>query len=110
MKFFNLFGESKFGKSKPRHHMNVEGDFYVEKDACTLCGAPETEAMSLMSNSDEGCYFIRQPQTPEEIDWAINAVAASCVGAVRYGGTNQEIIKRLYELGSADECDYKLKE
>ncbi len=90
--------------------MNVAGDFYVEENACILCGVPEVESNGLMSHSNEGCYFIKQPQTPEEMEWAINAVAVSCISAVRYGGTNQKIIKRLYELGLKDECDCKLEE
>jgi len=92
-----------------RHELNVEGDFYVEKDSCILCGAPEVEAMGLMAHSDGGCYFIRQPETEEEIEQSINAIAVSCVSAVRYGGTDQIIIKKLYSLNLESECDYKLK-
>lgn len=102
----NIFGSTK--KSRPRHSLNVPGDFYVEKDGCTLCGAPEVEAHGLMANSDEGCYFIRQPQTEEEIEHAINAITVSCVSAVRYGGTDQKIIKKLHDLGSGTECDNPL--
>lgn len=94
---------------RPRHELNVEGDFYVEKDSCILCGAPEVEALGLMAHSDGGCYFIRQPETDEEIEQAINAIAVSCVSAVRYGGIDQKIIKKLYSLNLESECDYKLK-
>ncbi|PXY43586.1 hypothetical protein [Flavobacterium hydrophilum] len=114
--FKNIFGH----RSKPtststliacraRHELNASGDFYVEKNGCTLCGAPEAEAEGLIGHSENGCYFIRQPQTEEEIEQAINAIAVSCVSAVRYGGTDQKIIKRLYELDLATECDHKLK-
>jgi hypothetical protein len=106
--FKNLFRHSP--KYRHRHQLNAPGDFYVEKDSCTLCGAPEVEAMGLMGHSDEGCYFIRQPETEEEIEQAINAIAVSCVAAVRYGGTDQKIIKRLYEKDLATECDHKLQE
>lgn len=97
-------------KAKARHHLNVPGDFYTEKDACTLCGAPEDQAMGLMKSSYEGCYFVRQPQTEQEIEYAITAVAVSCVGAVRYGGTDLEIIKKLHALGSENECDHFIPE
>lgn len=108
MSFFKkIFGQTT--KCRPRHPLNVPGDFYVEKDACTLCGAPEAEAQGLIGNSDEGCYFLRQPRTEEEIEHAINAVAVSCVSAVRYGGTDQKIIKRLHDLGSGSECDNPLR-
>lgn len=62
-----------------------------------------------MGQSDEGCYFIKQPETDQEIEQAINTIAVSCVSAVRYGGTDQKIIKRLYDLKLESECDYKLK-
>ncbi|MBB2145393.1 hypothetical protein GM921_07855 [Pedobacter sp. LMG 31464] len=110
--FKNLFRSSTNSNPKyltgprPRHELNVQGDFYVEKDSCTLCGAPEVEAMGLMAHSAGGCYFIRQPETEEEIEQAINAIAVSCVSAVRYGGTDQKIIKRLYALKLESECDY----
>lgn len=95
-------------RKKPRHPLNARGDFYVEENACTLCGAPEVEAGGMMGHSTEGCYFIRQPQTEEEIEQAINAIAVSCVGAVRYGGKNQKIIRKLYDIGHEKECDYLL--
>ena len=72
-------------------------------------GASEVEAMGLMAYSGGGCYFIWQPETEEEIEQAINTIAVSCVSAVRYGGTDQKIIKRLYSLNLESECDYKLK-
>lgn len=112
--FKNLFRHSTNASPKnskgprSRHELNVEGDFYVEKDSCILCGAPEVEAMGLMAHSDGGCYFVRQPETEEEIEQAINAIAVSCVSAVRYGGTDQKIIKKLYSLNLESECDYKL--
>jgi hypothetical protein len=54
------------------------------------------------------CYFRRQPQTPEEIEQAIRAISISEVQALRYGGVDQAIIRRLHELGSADCCDHPL--
>lgn len=102
-----LFGHSS--KSRPRHPLNAAGDFYVEKDSCILCGAPEVEAIGLMGHSDDGCYFTRQPKTEAEIELAIDAIAVSCVAAVRYGGTDQKIIKRLYDRDLATECDHELQ-
>ncbi len=102
-----IFGHTS--NSKPRHILNAVGDFYVERDSCTLCGAPEAEAIGLIGHSDDGCYFIRQPETDEEIEQAINAIAVSCVSAVRYGGTDLKIIKRLYDLNLATECDHELR-
>lgn len=105
--FRKLFKQTPIVKA--RHPLNAPGDFYMEKDVCILCGAPEDQAMGLMKSSDEGCYFVRQPETEQEIDYAINAVTVSCIGAVRYGGVDQDIIKKLYDLGSQNECDHFLE-
>jgi hypothetical protein len=96
-----------------RYPENVEGDFYVENQVCITCGAPEAEAPDLIEHSkkDYGhCYFKKQPETPDEIERAIQAMAVSCIAGIRYCGKNVTIIKRIYELGLQAECDYKLSE
>ena len=82
-----------------RSPKNVQGPFYVVKDACISCRAPEAEARGLMLYDEEqsSCFFERQPTTPEEEDRAIRAVWASCCGAVRYGGTDSKVVARLEE-------------
>jgi len=87
---------------------NVPGDFYVQCDSCILCGAPEAEAPDLMEMTDTGCYFKKQPETEEETARAINALTVSCISAVRYRGTNEEILKKIIDLGGKEECDYFL--
>jgi hypothetical protein len=64
------------------------------------CRAPEAEARGLMSYDEEhsSCFFERQPTTPEEEYRAIRAVCASCCGAVRYGGTDPNVIARVESL------------
>jgi hypothetical protein len=70
-----------------RHPLNAEGDFFVEYDMCLACDAPYSEAPELMAyDEDMHCYFKRQPQTPEEVESAINAVRVSCIEAVLYDG------------------------
>ncbi|WP_316785214.1 hypothetical protein [Pedobacter frigiditerrae] len=81
------------------------GDFYVQCDSCTLCGAPEAEAPDLMEMGEFGCYFKKQPESEEETERAINALAVSCISAVRYRGTDKEILKKIIDLGGKDECD-----
>lgn len=95
--------------SLDRHPRNSQGPFYVANGECISCGAPESEAQDLMSHDDGGhCYFVRQPESPEEVEQAIHATWASCCGAVRYGGKDAEIIRKLAILGSYDSCDEKL--
>lgn len=76
---------------------------------CLSCGLPETEASDLLAplNDDNlDTYFVRQPVTPEEVEAACWAIKVCCVSALRYGGTDVEIIKR---LGNDPEyCDYLL--
>ena len=83
---------------------NAPGAFYVENGECICCGAPEDAAPNLMAH-DGGdgllryhCYFKQQPATSEELDQAINAILLSCCGAVRYGGSDPVIKKRISEL------------
>lgn len=88
---------------------NAQGDFYVENQACTACGAPQFAAPDLIDHSKREyghCFFKKQPQTPEEIGRAIHAMKVSCVGGIRYGGKNEAILQRLYNLGLEKECDH----
>lgn len=93
-----------------RHPENVAGPFYVERDCCRACEAPCYEAPDLMSASnssreDAGCFFRKQPATSEEVERACNAVSVSCTKAVRYGGDDPGILRRLYESGDFGSCD-----
>jgi len=93
-----------------RFYENSQGDFYVVSGVCTSCGAPQAEAPDLIDHSkieDGHCYFKKQPETDEEIERAINAIAVSCISGLRYGGTNENILKRLYEIGEGEQCDHK---
>ncbi|MDO7849452.1 hypothetical protein Q5H92_24015 [Hymenobacter sp. M29] len=85
----------------------VQGDFYNDGD-CLICGAPHAEAPTLIDYTPDGrCYFKQQPQNEVELDQAICALWVSCIGAIRYRGTDEAILKRLYENGLADSCDYQ---
>lgn len=90
-----------------RFALNAAGDFYVADGMCMACTAPEHEAPDLMTHQpgSDHCYFRRQPETAEEVERAVMAVAVSCCGAVRYGGTDPAVIHRLRQLGSAGMCD-----
>jgi len=100
-------------KKRKAYEENAPGPFYVEKDTCLICRAPEHEAPTLMGYledphgdaKNEHCYFKKQPVTPDEVDQAIKAVRVSCCGALRYSGRNGEIISKLKALGLADRCD-----
>ena len=47
--------------AKTPHPLNAVGDFYVERDCCTLCGVPRDVAPDLFSYDDTGCWVARQP-------------------------------------------------
>jgi hypothetical protein len=96
-----------------RFPLNAPGDFYVEDNMCIACTAPEHEATDLMGHySDDSvcyhCYFKRQPNTAEEMERAIRAVEVGCCGAVRYGGKDPQIIRRLNTVWHRDACDHEL--
>jgi len=59
-----------------------------------------------MGFDPDHCYFKKQPQSDDETNQAILAVWASCCGAVRYGGEDTDILRRLAELGDKDSCDH----
>ena len=89
-------------KEQKQHPLNAEGDFFVEYDTCLACDAPYSEAPELMEYDENmHCYFKRQPQTPEEVEHAVNAVRVSCIEAVLYKGNDPEILKRIRELPCA---------
>ncbi|MBX3257457.1 MAG: ferredoxin [Chitinophagaceae bacterium] len=108
MSFFKKLNQTTLG----RYPENSKGDFYVEDGVCTSCGAPEAEAPDLIEHSkfEYGhCYFKKQPETDDEIERAINAIAVSCISGLRYSGTDEKILKRLYEIGEGEQCDHKPK-
>ena len=99
-----------------RFPLNVEGDFYTSGTQdrngkwcgdCLACALPEQEAPTLLAplgGDRYDTYFIKQPETEEELQQAISAADVCCVGAVRYGGKNKIIINRMLP----DTCDFKI--
>ena len=91
--------------TRHRFRKNVPGPFYTTGD-CLACDAPEHEAPDLLAplignNSDT--YFVRQPSTPDEVERACRALEVCCVAALRYGGSDPNIIRRLGN--EPDYCD-----
>ena len=83
--------------SKHRHPANVPGQWYTTGE-CMACGAPEAEAPTLfapLEGENFDTYFVRQPETTVEVEQACRAAKACCVNAVRYGGRDRQIIRRL---------------
>lgn len=106
----NIFKKIFKKKLLDRYPENSEGDFYVQNGVCISCRAPESEAPDLIEHSklEYGhCYFKKQPKTQDEINRAINAIAVSCISGLRYAGKDEKILKRLYEMGESEQCDYK---
>ena len=94
---------------RERFWKNAPGPFYSLAGECMFCGAPEAEAPALLAPLEGGnhdTYFVRQPSTPEEVEQACRALEVCCVGALRYGGTDPAILRR---LGNDPEyCDHVL--
>jgi hypothetical protein len=95
-------------ESAPRFEKNAPGPFYGTGE-CTACGAPELEAPHLLApleGENYDTYFVRQPATPDEVEQACRALESCCVRALRYGGQDPAIIRR---LGNDPElCDHLL--
>jgi hypothetical protein len=91
-----------------RFKKKVPGPFYTSGE-CLACGAPEYMAPDLLAPLDDEnyeTYFLKQPTTPEEIERACQAIEVCCVDALRYGGNDPSIIKRLGNNPNC--CDYLL--
>jgi hypothetical protein len=72
-------------------------------------GAPEDQAPDLLApleGDNFDTYFIKQPTTPDEIERACRAIECCCVDALRYGGTDPAIIRRLGNTTA--NCDHLL--
>jgi hypothetical protein len=92
---------------------NVDGDFYVEDNCCTMCGVPESEAPTLFggfSEQDESedvqCYVKKQPETKEELEQMVNTIACAELACIRYCGKNSSIINKLKDLNEEGCIDY----
>jgi hypothetical protein len=87
---------------------NAPGPFYTTGE-CMACGAPEVEAPELLApleGDNYDTYFVRQPSTAAEVEQACRALEVCCVSALRYGGRDPSIIRR---LGNDPEyCDHVL--
>ena len=95
---------------KPRvpYKMNVPGDFYVEDGECLVCHVPESEAPDLIGadvGEYEHCFVKKQPETPEELERMFHAIRASCIGCLRYRGTDPRILKVFRDELGDDLCD-----
>ena len=91
------FGKVHLRPSRKRCPLNAPGPFYTMGE-CLACEAPESEAPDLLAPLTGGnytTYFVRQPETPEEVERACRAIEVCCVMDLRYGGTDRAIIERL---------------
>jgi uncharacterized protein (TIGR02996 family) len=104
-----VFVESGPPFAHPRRHpLNVPGPFYTTGD-CLWCGAPETQAPDLLAplaNRNGITHFVRQPETADEVERACSACRVCCVAALRYGGTDPLVIRRLGN--DPTYCDYTI--
>jgi len=86
-----------------RFPKNPPGDFYTTgycvdgqwSGDCLNCELPETQAPLVDT------YFLKQPENDEELSQAIAAANVCCVEAVRYGGKDKRIIRRV-DPGASD--------
>lgn len=80
-----------------RSPLNAPGPFY-SCDNCLACGLPEIEAPELLApleGDNYTTYFVKQPETAEEVEHACLAIRVCCVDDLRYGGQDRAIIERL---------------
>jgi len=81
------------------------GDFYVQNECCTACGVPQAIAPDLVGWTNEKyrqCYWIKQPETPGEIERAVEILHAQELGCHRYSGTDPLLLAKL----PVEDCDH----
>ncbi len=94
--------------------MNVEGPFYVT-EYCIICFTPPQAAPANMrehynpdrcdSCARSSCYVAKQPENDQELDQMIEAMDLSCVRAIRYCGSDSQVLEKLCARGLRDQCD-----
>ena len=62
---------------------NAPGDFYVEKDCCTLCGIPWHIAPELFGYDDNGCWVAHQPANADEHRKMLKVIDTQELGCIR---------------------------
>jgi hypothetical protein len=97
-----------------RESDNAPGGFYVIKGRCITCELPIAVAPNNVSynrcpkRKEDGslhCRVHKQPESDEEISAMVQAVAGSCVEAIRYCGTDARILAALRKIGAERQCD-----
>src|SRR5256885_10877404 len=96
------------GTAKTPHHRNAAGDFYVQRDCCTLCGVPWDVAPELFSYDDTGCWVARQPGGPTEEARMLEVFARQDLNCIRYRGRQPRILHALEQIGERRQCDHPI--
>jgi hypothetical protein len=90
---------------------NVAGDFYVEKDCCTMCDVPMVEAPELFTyaigadGQPDHCFVSRQPADESELKDMLSVIRCAEFRCVRYRGDDPTLLQRLIDRGESDVCD-----
>lgn len=90
------------------HPMNVDGPFYVGDGCCTLCDLPRTDApdMFRVTEEQDNCYVYKQPETEDELNRMIGALAAAETACIRCRSKDPTLLERLRAIGEEDPCDF----
>ena len=89
---------------------NVPGDFYVERDCCTLCDVPRTIAPDLFTYAGrtdgyEHCYVSKQPENRTELDAMLKVIQCAELQCIHYRGADKDIINCIRAMGEIAVCD-----
>jgi hypothetical protein len=84
---------------------SARASFYVEEGCCTSGGVPQLIAPELVGWTEEkspSCYWIRQPETADEVERATKIIHTQELGCHRYAGKDPAILERL----PREQCDF----
>ncbi len=96
----------------------ADGPFYTIPEECITCASPHEAAPDLLGwhieqregkSEESHCLFKKQPTTAQELDDALNAMKASCIDNLRYGGRDPHILHLMEARGLRHLCDHPVR-
>jgi hypothetical protein len=84
-------------------------------EECLFCAAPHEAAPDLLgwhkdkTSDSTHCLFKKQPVSRQEIADALDAMNASCIENLRYGGRDPRILELLEAMGLRRLCDHPVR-
>lgn len=81
-------------KTEPPDEQDYSG-FYVDITVCMACAVCHEMVPSLFAAKKRDSFVHTQPKTQADLADMHEAINSCCIDAIKYGGTDPDIIRRL---------------